>query len=193
MKILLVDDDPISLGVLKSALQTAGYETIDVDGGEKAWLILNRESIRLIISDWMMPSLDGLELCRRVRARQKREYVYFILLTARSGAENYHLAMENGVDDFLAKPFRFEELQIRIRVAERILGFMSQVGELKRLLPICSYCKRVRDDKDYWHQIESYIHNHTGTDFSHSICPECYETVIKPQLEEIRRAGKKPE
>ena len=193
MKILLVDDDPISLGVLKSALQHAGYETIDVDGGEKAWLILNRESIRLIISDWMMPTLDGLELCRRVRARPKREYVYFILLTARSGAENYHVAMENGVDDFLAKPFRFEELQIRIRVAERILGFMSQVGELKKLLPICSYCKRVRDDKDYLHQIESHIHNHTGTDFSHSICPECYEKVIKPQLEEIRRAGKKPE
>jgi len=94
--------------------------------------------------------------------------------------------MNAGVDDFLTKPLNADELLNRVRVAERLLGFMNQVRELKRLLPICSYCKKIRDDKDYWHQIETYIHDHTGSDFSHSICPKCYSEHIVPQLEALQ-------
>jgi len=186
MRVLIAEDDPVSERVLRSTLETNGHTVFSANNGKRAWDLLLREPVQIIVSDWMMPEMDGLELCQKVRnRRRRREYVYFILLTARTGRENYQKAMETGVDDFLAKPLRQEELVTRLRVAERILGFMGQVSDLKRMLPICSYCKKVRDDKDYWHQIETYIHDHTGTDFSHSICPVCYEAHIKPQLESM--------
>lgn len=185
MKILLAEDDPASLQILRMTLEKFGYEMTAAQNGEQAWELIQQHPFPVVVSDWMMPKLDGLDLCKRVRAQPRKEYTYFILLTARSGQEDYHTAMEAGVDDFLTKPLRSDELRIRLRVAERILNFMGQVGELKRLLPICSYCKKIRDDQDYWHGIEAYLHKQTGTDFSHSICPECYVRFVKPQLESI--------
>lgn len=185
MNILIAEDDQPSLKILRMTLQNFGHEVIAAEDGEKAWESLLIHPVTLVVSDWMMPGMDGLELCRKIRARRRREYVYFILLTAVAGRNSYKEAMDAGVDDFLSKPLRQEELFIRLRVAERILKFISQVSDLKRILPICSYCRKVRDDKDYWEQIESYIRKHTGTDFSHSICPKCYEERIKPQLEAL--------
>ena len=182
MKILIAEDDPPSLKILRLTLQSFGHEVVTAEDGDKAWEMLLRNPVSLVVSDWMMPGLDGLELCRKIRARRRKDYVYFILLTAVTGRDGYLKAMEAGVDDFLNKPLRQEELLTRLRVAERILKYISEVRELKRILPICSYCKKVRDDKDYWHQIEAYIREHTSTDFSHSICPQCYEEHIKPQL-----------
>lgn len=190
MKILIAEDDPTSQKVLQLTLAKIGHEVISANDGEQAWQTLLSNPAQVIVSDWMMPKLDGLELCRKVRARRLKDYVYFILLTARSGQENHHQAMEAGVDDFLAKPLRRDELTIRLRVAERILGFINQVHELKRLLPICSYCKKIRDDRDYWHQIEAYLHDHTGSDFTHGICPECYDTHIKPHLASVGKPEK---
>lgn len=186
MKILIAEDDSASLKILRLTLQGFGHEVIAAEDGAKAWEVLLREPVTLIVSDWMMPGLDGLELCRKIRARRKKDYVYFILLTAVTGRESYLKAMEAGVDDFLNKPLRHEELLTRLRVAERILKYITEVRELRRILPICSFCKKVRDDKDYWHQIETYIREHTSTDFSHSICPKCYEEHIKPQLEALQ-------
>jgi DNA-binding response OmpR family regulator len=186
MKILIAEDDSASLKILRLTLQGFGHEVIEAEDGDKAWERLLREPVRLIVSDWMMPGLDGLELCRKIRARRKKDYVYFILLTAVTGREGYLKAMDAGVDDFLNKPLRQEELLTRLRVAERILNYINEVRELRRILPICSFCKKVRDDKDYWHQIENYIREHTSTDFSHSICPKCYEEHIKPQLEALQ-------
>jgi sigma-B regulation protein RsbU (phosphoserine phosphatase) len=182
MKILIAEDDPISQKILRVTLENAGHEVTATNDGRQAWEKFILKPVPVIISDWMMPELDGVEFCRKLRARRSKDYTYFVLLTARSDRENYLQAMEAGVDDFMAKPLRPDELTIRLRVAERILNFTNQVRELKRLLPICSYCKKVRDDKDYWHQIETYIHKQTGTDFSHGICPQCYEEHVKPQL-----------
>ena len=95
-----------------------------------------------------------------------------------------------GVDDFLAKPMNFEELWTRLRVAERILSYATQVRQLEQLLPICSYCKKIRDDKNYWQQMEGYINERTGSEFSHSVCPDCYQRVVVPELEKI--TGKNP-
>ena len=182
MKILIAEDDPTSRRILQLTLEHLGHEVMSANDGEQAWETLVCNSVKVVVSDWMMPKLDGLDFCRKVRARRLKDYVYFILLTARSGQENYHQAMETGIDDFLTKPLRRDELIIRLRVAERILSFMYQVRELKRLLPICSYCKKIRDDQDYWHQIEVYMHDHTGSDFTHGICPNCYDKYIKPHL-----------
>jgi sigma-B regulation protein RsbU (phosphoserine phosphatase) len=185
MKILFVEDDPTTRRILQTTMQSFGHETTVAEEGEQAWAALLKSPVQVIVSDWMMPGLDGLELCKRVRTRQRKEYTYFILLTARTEKDDYHLAMDAGVDDFLVKPLETDELRIRLRVAERILNFIGQVRELKRLLPICSYCKKIRDDKDYWHQIDTYIRTQMGADLSHSICPDCYEQFIKPQLSSL--------
>jgi len=184
----VAEDDVVSQKLLRVNLERLGHEVVTANDGAAAWTEFEREPVRIVVSDWMMPEMDGLTLCEKVRAREGTEYTYFILLTAKTGRENYQEAMQKGVDDFLNKPLDREELVNRLRVAERILGFAKQIRQLKELLPICSYCKKIRDDQNYWQQIESYIHNHTGSDFSHSICPECYDTVVRPQIDALKKA-----
>lgn len=179
MKILVVEDDSISLKLLESTLASLGYETASARDGKEAWEIFQKEPTPIIVSDWMMPEMDGLEFCSHVRkaGTEEHKYTYFILLTARTGKENQRKAMEMGVDDFLTKPFDQDELFCRIRVARRILGYATEIHQLKKLIPICMYCKKVRNDDDYWQQIEAYLHEHAGTDFSHGICSDCLEKI----------------
>jgi sigma-B regulation protein RsbU (phosphoserine phosphatase) len=177
MKILIAEDDPVSVKILQFTLEHFGYEVISTAGGTEAWDTFDREPVRVVVSDWMMPDVDGLELCRRIRARPKTEYTYFILLTAiNTGRENMRQAMDAGIDDFLTKPLDREAILMRLRVAERILDFTTQIRLLKELIPICMYCKKVRDDSDFWQQVETYIHTHTGSNFSHGICPDCFDS-----------------
>jgi sigma-B regulation protein RsbU (phosphoserine phosphatase) len=140
-----------------------------------------------VVSDWAMPQMDGLELCRKIRASVGAEYTYFILLTGRDASgENQQTAADAGVDDFLTKPLNFDELWNRLRVAERILRYATQVRQLEEMMPICSYCKKIRDDKNYWQQIEGYINERTGSEFSHSVCPDCYQRVVIPEIEQLK-------
>jgi sigma-B regulation protein RsbU (phosphoserine phosphatase) len=176
MKILIAEDDPVSVKILQFTLQHYGHEVVSATSGTEAWEAFDRDPVRVIVSDWMMPGLDGLELCQKVRERPKTDYTYFILLTAiNTGRDNLRKAMDAGIDDFLAKPLDREAILMRLRVAERILEFSTQIRQLKELIPICMYCKRVRDDSNYWDQVETYIHTHTGSNFSHGICPECFD------------------
>ncbi len=180
MKILIAEDDPISVKILQITLEHYGHEVVVAADGATAWETFDRDPVRVVVSDWMMPELDGLEFCRRVRARPKTDYTYFILLTAiNTGRDNLRQAMDAGVDDFLKKPLDREAVMMRLRVAERILEFTTQIRMLKDLLPICMYCKRIRDDQDYWQQVESYFHHHTGSNFSHGICPDCFTKEMK--------------
>jgi phosphoserine phosphatase RsbU/P len=187
VKILAVEDDPVARAILHQALLRLGHEVIEAKDGAEALRILEKEPVRLIVSDWMMPELDGLGLCRAVRNRVNADYVYFILLTSREAdVDNQREAIEAGVDDFLTKPLDLQEIWMRLRVAERILRYATEVRQLEAFLPICGYCKKVRDDQNYWQQIESYINERTGTDFSHSVCPDCYQRVVVPELEKLR-------
>jgi len=182
MKILIAEDDLIASRVLEAALVKQGHEPLVAEDGEAAWKIVEAQSVRLVVSDWRMPRLDGLELCQRIRARPG-DYTYFILLTQMAATEqNLRTATDAGVDDFLAKPIESSQLWMRLRVAERILGFTTEVRQLESFLPICGYCKKVRDDKNYWQQIEQYVRQRTGTAFSHGVCPDCYDRVLVPQL-----------
>jgi phosphoserine phosphatase RsbU/P len=178
-RILIAEDDSISAKVLEAALSKFGYEPVIACDGVEAWDKFNQEPVRLIVSDWMMPGLDGLALCEKVRARAQTPYTYFILLTAnRTTAENYEKASAAGVDDFLVKPLDREAIRMRLRVAERILKCTAEIHQLQELIPICSYCHKVRDTHDYWDKVESYIQKETGSRFSHGACPECYEKEI---------------
>ncbi|MEY4940644.1 MAG: hypothetical protein RIQ93_2379 [Verrucomicrobiota bacterium] len=187
MKILAVDDDAVARAVLRQALRRLGHDALEAEDGEAAWELLRTEPVRVVVSDWLMPRSDGLELCRRIRQRAGAEYLYFILLTSRDATEeNYTVAADAGVDDFLTKPLDLPELWMRLRVAERILRYTTQVRQHEAMLPICSYCKKIRDDQNYWQQIECYISQRTGSDFSHSVCPDCHTRVILPQLEQYQ-------
>jgi phosphoserine phosphatase RsbU/P len=203
MRILIADDDHLSRRLLETRLEQWGYEVVATEDGEQAWAALRQDSSpKLAILDWMMPGLEGAEVCRRVRAGAAGPYTYLILLTARDSKEDVAAGLQAGADDYVLKPFDHQELRARIKVGERIIALehalservaelqraLADVRQLKELLPICMFCKKIRDDRDYWHQIEHYLHAHAGTDFSHGICPECYQ---KWRAE--RRAAQGPE
>ncbi|MFT3782955.1 MAG: response regulator [Nibricoccus sp.] len=194
MKILTVDDDLIARKILVQALNRLGYTSVvEASNGDEALRVIQNDPVRLIVSDWLMPGIDGLDLCRQIRRHTGTEYTYFILLTSREAdISNQREAIEAGVDDFLTKPLDLQELWMRLRVSERILRFTTQVRQLEAFLPICSYCKKVRDDQNYWQQIEAYINERTGSEFSHSICPDCYQRVIVPELERLKISVPKP-
>jgi len=190
VKILAVDDDAVSRAVLRQALHRLGHEVIEARDGVAAWQLLQREPARVVVSDWTMPRSDGLELCRKIRGRVGADYIYFILVTSRDATqENQTAAADAGIDDFLTKPLDFPELWTRLRVAERILRYTTQVRQLEEMLPICSYCKKIRDDRNYWQQLEGYISERTGSDFSHSVCPDCYQRIVVPELEQFKAAA----
>jgi CheY-like chemotaxis protein len=190
-RILVAEDDPVSAKVLEAALARFGYEPVIAHDGAEAWDKFDQEPVRLIVSDWMMPHLDGLSLCEKVRGRAQTPYTYFILLTAnRTSAENYEMASAAGVDDFLTKPLDREAIRMRLRVAERILRYTAEIRRLQELIPICVYCHKVRDEHDYWDLVESYIQKETGSRFSHGACPQCYEKEVQSLLVS---ASEKPE
>jgi CheY-like chemotaxis protein len=122
MKTLIADDDDITRLLLSSTLTKLGHDVHEAANGREAWDAWHGGEFPLIISDWMMPDLDGLEFCRRVRAEPRADYTYIVLLTSLSGKTNYLEAMTAGADDFMTKPFERDAFAARVRVAERILG-----------------------------------------------------------------------
>jgi len=188
LEIVLAEDDNATRGLLEKFLKADGHTVHVFENGKDAWTFFQAHQVALVVSDWMMPDSDGLDLCRKVRSLKREEYTYFILLTSVSrSVENVRAAAEAGVDDFLTKPVNRDELWMRLRVASRILGYAGQVRQLESLLPICAYCKKVRDDGNLWQAVENYLIEHTDMDFSHSICPECYQTHVQAEIDQVRR------
>jgi two-component system cell cycle response regulator len=143
MKILIIDDDPISRRVLEANLLEWGYEVMVASDGGKAWEIIQQpESPSLIISDWMMPRMDGLALCREIRNMEKSEYTYFIILTAKGEKKDIIEGLEAGADDFLTKPFNQEELKYRTRIGERIINLERRILELANTDPLTGLLNR---------------------------------------------------
>ena len=196
-RILVAEDHYVSRHLLERNLANWGFEVVTAEDGERAAEILSRENApSLAILDWMMPKMDGVEVCSRVRSRSNAPYIYLVLLTAKSQKEEIAAGLEAGADDYVVKPFDADELRARLKVGQRVVELertlarrvedlqtaLADVKKLKRLLPICMYCKSIRDDKDYWHQVEEYIHDETGTDFSHGICPTCMNKMTRGEL-----------
>ncbi len=201
MKILVAEDDAVSRRLLEARLKKWGYEVVATKDGEEAWNCLRQPGAPPIaILDWMMPIISGIEVCRLLRENPETRSFHVILLTARDGREDVVAGLDAGANDYITKPFDVDELRARIKVGERIIELqnslaervkeleaaLNQVKQLQGLLPICLYCKRIRNDKNYWQQVESYIMDHSVARFSHGICPECYEKVVKPELAKLR-------
>ncbi len=179
LKILVAEDDLTSRMVLEASLKKHGHDVVAVENGGRAWERFQKEHFPVIISDWLMPEMDGLALCRKVRELPHDNYSYIVLLTALQGKTNYLAAMKAGADDFMTKPFDAEQLTARIQVAERILGLHHQLNQLEGLLPICCSCKKIRDGNDHWQRLETYIEIHSQAHFTHGYCPECYEKYLR--------------
>jgi DNA-binding response OmpR family regulator len=200
MKILVAEDQVVSRHLLVANVRKWGYEVIAAQDGAQAWEALQAEdSPQLAILDWLMPGMDGIEICRQIRLGPQTRPIYLILLTARRGAEDKVRGLQSGADDYVTKPFNREELRARVQVGRRVLELqealaqrvreleeaLSRVKTLQGLLPICSYCKKIRDDQNYWQQVEGYISDHSEAQFSHGICPECYARFVQPELDRI--------
>jgi phosphoserine phosphatase RsbU/P len=186
MRILIVEDDIDLREMLQISLTSNGHHIDAAANGYEAWEAFNTDDYSVIISDWLMPEVDGLELCRRVRAADKPNYTYIILLTALQGKANHMEALHAGVDDFMTKPYDPEQLMARLIVAERIVRLQEHVKRLEGVLPTCMYCKKIRDNSDTWVGIEQYITQRTEASFSHGVCPDCYESQVKPELNRLR-------
>ncbi|MBX9628232.1 MAG: response regulator [Gemmataceae bacterium] len=197
LPVLVAEDDAVALRVLEATLRGWGHEVTVARDGLAAWDILRREDRpKLAVIDWMMPGLEGPEVCRRARALGRAVPTYLILLTAKDQTDDVVAGLESGADDYVTKPFDRQELRSRLRVGERMVALhqgladrvreletaLGQVKQLKGLLPICSYCKKVRDDRNYWQRVETYIAAHSAARFSHGICPDCWKDVIEPDL-----------
>ncbi len=185
MKVLAIEDQPVAALHLRAVLKSLGHEAEMVTNATDAWRQLMQGGFRVVVSDWRMPGMDGLDLCRLVRNRGG-DYIYYILISSTAITRDSRAeALAAGVDDFLAKPVNPDELGMRLHVAERIITLSAQVKQLESFIPICSHCKKIRDDKKYWQEVETYFAERQGSRFSHGICPDCYQSVIAPQLRDM--------
>ena len=196
MKLLLADDDPMFCRLAQKIL-ARDYELVLAHDGEQAWQAITTPPIpSLALLNWIMPKLEGLELCRRIRAHQATARAYVLLITAKARTEDIVRGLEAGADDYIVKPFQAAEFRARVQVGARIVRLqdaladriakleeaLQQVDTLGRLLPICSYCHSIRDDRDYWEQLESYLSKHSHLEFTHGVCPTCYAKHLGPEL-----------
>jgi sigma-B regulation protein RsbU (phosphoserine phosphatase) len=190
MRVLIAEDDLTSRQLLEGVLKKWGCEVVSTRDGNEAWAAFQSEDAPgLAILDWMMPGMDGVDLCRRVRGRKARDPVYLILLTALGQTEDIVAGLDAGADDYVTKPFNSNELRARIRVGQRVLELQSSLAgrvreleeafshikTLQGILPICMYCHKIRNDQESWQRIDQYITEHSDTQFSHGLCPECME------------------
>lgn len=204
MRILIAEDDACTARVLQGLVERAGWEpTVVDDGGRALALLQSPEAPPVALLDWMLPGgVDGLDICRAMRARKSPTPAYLMLLTARNGVDDIVCGLEAGADDYVVKPCNPAELRARLHAASRIVELqqslarhvreleaaMFSVKTLNGLLPICSYCKAIRDDTDYWRTVEQYVADHSNAEFTHGICPSCMHGLLK---DDRPRAGRR--
>lgn len=187
-RVLVADDDVVSRVLLDETLRDLGYDVTAVSDGAEALAGLTADDPpTLAILDWEMPRLNGLQVCREVRAQRPGAPLYVLLLTVHAGIDNVVKGLRSGANDYLTKPFNRDELAARLTVAADVVTLqttlarrvveleqaLSHIKTLHGLLPICAWCKKIRDDGNYWRQVEDYVSRHTGARFTHGICPSC--------------------
>ena len=180
--ILIVDDTETNIHMLMALLKE--YDLIPALSGEEALKALEAETVDLILLDIMMPGMDGFEVCSRVKADPVLEDIPVIFLTARSDEDSITRAYDAGGADYVTKPFRPRELMARVKIQfelrDTILDLktaLANVKTLSGLVPICSRCKKIRDDQGYWESLESYLARHSDAAFSHGLCNGCSDEL----------------
>ncbi len=190
ISILVVDDNPDILFLTSRTLKKAGYKVTTASDGKECMTIVQANQPDLMIMDVMLPDIKGTELCRRFKADPVLKKSFIVLMSGTvTSSEDQGNGLELGADGYIAKSISSSEFLARVNAMVRIVraekerdqliieleDALQKVKQLKGLLPICAFCKKIRDDKGYWNRLEDYISTHTDADFSHSICEECLD------------------
>ena len=200
MSILMVDDYPDNLVLVKKLLEKAGFQDLQTaSSAQEAFVLLgvSEKKIRpvdLVLMDIMMPEMDGIEACRQMKESEEMKDIPVIMMTALTDMASLESAFNAGAIDYVTKPLRSVELVARVRSALRLKHEMDkrkqreeelrirneelekaarEIKTLRGFLPICMYCKKIRDDQGYWQQLEAYFMGHSDLAFSHGICEPC--------------------
>ncbi len=193
--VLIVDDVPKNLQVLASTLRDEDCQIAAATRGQKALEMMDKILPDLILLDVMMPEMNGFEVCEKLKSNPATKEIPVIFLTARTESEDIVKGFRMGAADYITKPFNPEELLARVRMQlelkkainardeliETLKDALNKVKQLSGLLPMCSSCKKIRDDQGYWTQVDAYLRKHSEADFSHSLCPECVRDLY-PQF-----------
>lgn len=190
MEVLIADDGLTIRRLLETYLSSWGYDVVSVSDGNAAWKELqNPDAPRLVILDWLMPGMDGVDVCRKARQLEHGNLFYIIIFTSLEDKKDLVTALDAGADDFIIKSFDKDELKARVKVGERVASLKSELNNrvkeleesmahvklLQGILPICMHCHQIRDDKEVWQRMDKYLAEHTDVMLSHGLCPECYE------------------
>lgn len=184
MKIMVADDDPVIRMIVNGGLKLLGHEVMQCESGNQAWEILKRTAFPVLITDWSMPGMDGLQLTQMIRRTPRDTYTYVIMLTGKVKREDYLASVKAGVDAFLTKPLDGAMLEAQISIASRILGLEAHAKKLENIMTVCSYCKRVKD-KGHWVGMEQYVADEFKTLPSHTFCPSCFKERVEPEMHEL--------
>lgn len=201
MRVLIAEDDRATARLLAGLVESWGYEVVPAYDGRAALKHFEAEAEvtpHLVLLDWMLPGADGPEVCRKIRELRGDAAIYIILLTSKSARTDVVAGLEAGADEYLIKPFDAEELRARLKAGARIVDLqrrltdqvhelesaLANVRKLTGLLPICAYCKSIRDDSNYWHRVEEYVGEHSDVTFSHGICPKCLAKATDEMVNE---------
>ena len=202
-RVLIVDDEPMNLRVISLSLSEE-YDVLTALNGHEAISMLKQQEIDLILLDVMMPDISGFDVCRIIKADPRYAEIPVVFLTAMDTPQGERQGLDLGAMDYLSKPVELELLKLRVRNLtalklrgdevrqqrdllalrkEELEAALARVRQLEGIIPICMYCKKIKDDQESWQELERYITQHSEAMFSHSACPECY----KKEMEAIRK------
>ncbi len=190
MRIMVVEDNATTQKLLEALLVRMGHTVSVANDGLAAWNLLEHQAAdtpRLAILDWEMPRMQGPDLCRRIRSADLKQQPYLILVTSRGGRDDLLAGLKAGADDYLTKPFDNAELQARVQAGIRIVEMQEdllkkgkeleetkeKLAEARKLMPLCAGCKKLREDKSYWSEVEMYLVRQTGSRQGMGLCPAC--------------------
>jgi CheY-like chemotaxis protein len=193
--ILAIDDTPLNLSILFGFLDHSGFKILIANDGDDGIRIAELAMPDIILLDVMMPGLDGFETCRRLKKNQTTRGIPVIFMTALSDTSDKVRGFEAGAVDYITKPFEEEEVLARItthltvlRQRKELEKALNEVKRLSGLLPICASCKKIRNDKGYWEEVETYIKERSEVEFSHGVCPECAQKLY-PEIYQKRKSA----
>lgn len=189
--IVIVDDDKNNIELLKEILSDFDYRVITAVDGKDAIKKIRKEMPDLILLDIIMPEMDGITACKQIKKDKKLKHIPIIFLSSINQTESIVQGFKIGAIDYITKPFKSEELVVRINTHLELKGSRDKIEslvkelqekilhikQLRGLLPICANCKNIRDSKGYWQKVEKYISKYSEADFTHTLCPDCVKEL----------------
>jgi len=206
LTVLVADDLESNRRLIRASIKSEGYNIVEVTNGQEALEFLEKVTVPVVgLVDWEMPELDGLTVCKRARKREFSPPSFLILVTIRDSQADIIAGLQQGANDYIIKPFDYAELLARVKIGAQIVNLqqtlmdqaqelrdaLNQIKILTGILPICSYCSKIRDDKNNWEKLDRYVARHSEASFSHGVCPECYREHMIPMLKEAESRSKK--